>query len=298
MEQINVRTLVADEIDCRVGQAGFTQKTGTYWCTLLLYKNARVDMALLDELFGPYGWQREHKELKGVMYCGVSVRDPKTGEWVAKWDAGAESNTEAEKGEASDSFKRACVNWGIGRELYSGPSIFIDLNSDEYTTQGDKVKTKNNVKFFVKEIEYSSDRKITDITIVDRSGKERFSWSATKKSAKKASAQKAQAATGAPAQPEEAQQSQGETKTTKRGLNPNVNYQARVEPTGTSMTPQQKVYYFLKENPDSFQWFHNNGYGHIGEVDQFSNIELTRIYEQIKSGERFNGWLKSKQSAA
>lgn len=119
------RKLRADEIDVRIGQ---TSREGSpnQWYSLLLYKDARCDMAILDETVTPEKWQRDHKELKGNIYCGVSILC-ETG-WVTKWDAGAESNTEKEKGEASDSFKRACVNWGIGRELYTSPTMFIGEN--------------------------------------------------------------------------------------------------------------------------------------------------------------------------
>lgn len=116
---LDFRTLKAEEIECRVGQInedGFT---------LLLYKDARCDMNLLDEVCGKENWQREHKEIKGNIYCGVSIYDYEKMSWVTKWDCGTESCTEKEKGESSDSFKRACVNWGIGRELYSAPLIKI-----------------------------------------------------------------------------------------------------------------------------------------------------------------------------
>lgn len=113
------RLLKADEIECRV------QTCNEKGVSLLLYKDARCDMSILDETVGALHWQREHKELKGNIYCGVSILDEHYTQWVTKWDAGAESYTEKEKGEASDSFKRACVNWGIGRELYTAPFIWI-----------------------------------------------------------------------------------------------------------------------------------------------------------------------------
>jgi len=120
------RDLTKDEIDVRVQSCGVS-KDDTAWARLLLYKDARVDMELLDETVGPENWQREHKELKGNIYCGVSIKFPHGDGfyWVTKWDCGAESNTEKEKGEASDSFKRACVNWGIGRELYTKIPIMV-----------------------------------------------------------------------------------------------------------------------------------------------------------------------------
>jgi hypothetical protein len=98
---------------------------------LLLYKDARVDMNILDETVGASNWQREHYECKGNLFCRVGICvETKKGEsvfpeWVWKSDCGTESNTEAQKGEASDSFKRACFNWGIGRELYTAPFTWI-----------------------------------------------------------------------------------------------------------------------------------------------------------------------------
>ena len=112
------RDLTADDIEVRV------QSVKQNGLILLLYKNARVDMAILDETVGPENWQREHYECKGNLFCrvGIHIGD---NEWVWKSDCGVESNTEAQKGEASDSFKRACFNWGIGRELYTSPFIWV-----------------------------------------------------------------------------------------------------------------------------------------------------------------------------
>lgn len=118
------RDLRADEIECRIGQINKQGKG----LSLLLYKDARCDMAILDETVGALNWQREHYEVKGNMYCKVSIWDTEKNTWVWKSDCGTESNTEAQKGEASDSFKRACVNWGIGRELYTSPFIWVPAN--------------------------------------------------------------------------------------------------------------------------------------------------------------------------
>lgn len=112
------RDLTADEIEVRIGSV---KKSGL---VLLLYKNARCDMNILDETVGAENWQREHYECKGNLFCRVAIKND-GGEWIWKSDCGSESNTEKEKGEASDSFKRACVNWGIGRELYTAPFIWI-----------------------------------------------------------------------------------------------------------------------------------------------------------------------------
>ena len=130
MKDLQFRLLEANEIDCRVAQCGTMAKGGA-WCSVLLYKDARCDQRLLDETVGAFNWQRQH--LRDNANCIVSIWDDEKGQWISKEDTGTESNTEAEKGLASDSFKRACFNWGIGRELYTAPKIFITL-SDAFST--------------------------------------------------------------------------------------------------------------------------------------------------------------------
>lgn len=124
------RTLRADEIDCRISQV---KKDGS-GLSLLLYKDARCDQNILDEVVGPFNWKREHT--RDNKNCIVSIKNPETGEWISKEDTGTESNTEKEKGLASDSFKRACFNWGIGRELYTAP--FIWINNGDFTFRDGK----------------------------------------------------------------------------------------------------------------------------------------------------------------
>lgn len=114
------RTLRADEIDVRVSQVKDGEKPGVI---LLLYKDARCDQNILDETVGPMNWQRHHSRENAN--CIVSIWDEHKGQWIEKEDTGKESRTESEKGLASDSFKRACFNWGIGRELYTAPFIFV-----------------------------------------------------------------------------------------------------------------------------------------------------------------------------
>ena len=147
------RDLRADEIEVRV--QSIKQKDGlATGAVLLLYKDARCDMNLLDETVGAENWQREHYECKGNLFCRVGIYC--NNEWVYKSDCGTESNTEAQKGEASDSFKRACFNWGIGRELYTSPFIFIpadkmtiyEAGTDKY---GKKI-FKTYDKFIVEKI--------------------------------------------------------------------------------------------------------------------------------------------------
>ena len=168
------RLLKADEIDVRVAQIQ------SNWATLLLYKDARVDMDILDETVGCMNWKREH--LRDNANCIVSIYDEVKREWVSKEDTGTESFSEAEKGLASDSFKRACVNWGIGRELYTSPTIFIFPNKD-MTPKGkdgefylnDKGKYETKTRFSVDYINYDDDRNISDLIIVDNKRNLRFS---------------------------------------------------------------------------------------------------------------------------
>lgn len=175
MEEI--RLLSKEDIDVRVAQTNIYNNNGqqVVKVNLLLYKNARVDMKILDELFTPMGWKRTHKLIGDRLYCCVEVYNEKTGEWICKEDVGVESNTEAEKGQASDSFKRACVNWGIGRELYSAPRISVELTDKEYT-RGQDGKIRVWATFGVKSIGYDSKtRTITSLEIQDKFGNVRFS---------------------------------------------------------------------------------------------------------------------------
>ena len=154
---MNFRDLTASEIDCRVST--ITDKG----LTLLLYKDARCDMNILDET--GVLWQRKHYECKGNLFCSVGIYCEDIKEWVWKDDCGAESYTEKEKGEASDSFKRACFNWGIGRELYTAPFIWVP--ADKYTVStGKNGKPTTYDKFRVTRIEIK-DKKIVALEIVN-----------------------------------------------------------------------------------------------------------------------------------
>lgn len=160
----DVRLLRADEIECRVGQA---KKDGS-GCSLLLYKDARVDMRVLDETVGPGNWMRSHRLVGNNLYCRVSIWSNELGMWIAKEDVGVESKTEKEKGEASDAFKRACFNWGIGRELYTAPFVWINYTEEE--------KMGAFVKFKVADIAYDEKRNISRLVIVDTKGTPRYEW--------------------------------------------------------------------------------------------------------------------------
>lgn len=162
------RTLYADEIEVRVSRV--TEKG----VALLLYKNARVDMDVLDEAVGELNWKREHS--RDNANCTVSIWDESKEQWISKEDTGVESNTEAEKGKASDSFKRACVNWGIGRELYSAPDIMI-WSPDAEIKKGRNGNPACYDKFSVTRIDYNENRKISGLEITNETKKRVvFKW--------------------------------------------------------------------------------------------------------------------------
>lgn len=152
------RTLYAREIVCRA------QQIRANGLVLLLYKDARCDQNVLDETVGPLNWMRQHS--RDNANCTVSIWDDDKKMWVSKEDTGTESNMEAQKGLASDSFKRACVNWGIGRELYTAPFIWIPSRLCE-------IKRLENGKFAcydrfkVADVGYNNLREIERLTIVN-----------------------------------------------------------------------------------------------------------------------------------
>lgn len=172
---MKIRNLVAGEIECRA------LRVGENYCILTLYKDARCDMKILDEVFGPFGWQRTHEVINGNLFCSLSIWDREKQQWVVKQDVGTESNTEREKGEASDSFKRACINIGIGRELYTQPLILFSTLPEERIEKQDKngraiYALKPKVKFRVSQIAVSEDKVIQELEIKDQDGEIRFRW--------------------------------------------------------------------------------------------------------------------------
>ncbi|MBR6732173.1 MAG: hypothetical protein IKL91_05620 [Bacteroidales bacterium] len=170
----SIRRLHATEIECRVAQCGKKQD-GSAWCSILLYKDARVDMRILDEVYGPSGWQREHRLLGERLYCTISIWDDDKKQWIKKEDVGTESNTEKEKGQASDAFKRAGFNVGIGRELYTAPKIFVNLAPGEWDEKNGKVVPK--IVLDVKEINYDGNGSISSLVLVDsRTGAVKYKW--------------------------------------------------------------------------------------------------------------------------
>lgn len=167
------RKLRASEIECRVGSIA-KGSNGPKGVSLLLYKDARCDMAILDETFGPFNWKRQHS--RDNANCTVSIYDDTKNEWVSKEDVGSAGTTEPDKALASDSFKRACVNWGIGRELYTAPFIWVPADKlDLYEANG---KWNLRDKFDVKKISYSEEGDISELIIENSKGLQVFSWRA------------------------------------------------------------------------------------------------------------------------
>ena len=155
--ELQFRELRADEIEVRI------QSVTEKGLILLLYKDARCDMKLLDETVGPMNWQKEY--LRDNANCRVSIWDTEKEQWISKEDTGTESNTEKEKGKASDSFKRACFNWGIGRELYTAPFLWVaNANIFSINVNGKQVY-KCNDRFEVESIEYDDNKNIKSIVI-------------------------------------------------------------------------------------------------------------------------------------
>lgn len=167
------RELEAGEIECRIGAV---QREGK-GLSLLLYKDARCDMRILDETVGAENWQCEYYEQKGTLFCKVGIliqRQDGLCEWVWKDDAGSPSNMEAAKGEASDAFKRACFRWGIGRELYTAPFIWVPKDRCRLEQRDGRWVCRD--PFDVAKVEVKGGR-ITGIRIVNaNSGQIAFSW--------------------------------------------------------------------------------------------------------------------------
>lgn len=177
-----MRLLTEKDIEVRVARCN------KYGVGLLLYKNARVDMAILDEEFGTMGWKRNHQLIGDRLYCTVSVYDANIEEWVSKQDVGTESNTEPEKGQASDSFKRACFNWGIGRELYTAPDIWID--ADHCNLKENNGKYTCYDRFVVDKIGYNDNREIVYLVINNKKTREKvFEYASRERISKRTSAE-------------------------------------------------------------------------------------------------------------
>lgn len=162
----------AQDIDFRVQSIN---KGG--YATILAYKDARYDMRILDEVAGVGFWQKDYKIIDGNLYCGIGVYVQDLGDWVWKWDVGVESNTEKEKGQASDAQKRAGFAWGIGRELYDFPLIQVKLNANEFEVRADgRAQQTYNLKLrdWTWNIERDANGKISNLVAADQNGEIRF----------------------------------------------------------------------------------------------------------------------------
>lgn len=168
---VKFRLLRADEVDARVSTVN---EKGL---SLLLYKDARCDMNILDETIGCENWQRKHELINGNLFCSVGIYRSDTAEWIWKQDVGTESYTEKEKGQASDSFKRACFNLGIGRELYTAPFMWVPANKCNIKPRGENYTCYD--RFTVTRLEYD-DRKICYVEVYNRNTQELISFGRTK----------------------------------------------------------------------------------------------------------------------
>ena len=178
MEDKKIPLLTAQDVECRVQQ--ITENQNGYGAILLLYKDARVDMKILDQVYGEMNWQRRHTVINGQLFCSVLIWDESKKQWIEKQDVGTESATEAEKGRASDSFKRACFNVGIGRELYNAPFIYIKLDAGE-VRKNSKGKPTTYTRFNVTEMEYNREKEcFTKLIVCDDKGRQRYSLGGSK----------------------------------------------------------------------------------------------------------------------
>lgn len=163
--ELKFRPLRADEVELRVSTCnanGFS---------LLLYKDARCDQNILDETVGAMNWQRHHSRENAN--CTVSIWDCDKEQWISKEDTGTESFTEKEKGLASDSFKRSCFNWGIGRELYTAPFIWINAPMEQKNGRYVPAKSYDR-KLRISDL-LTVDGVIAKLVIKDNTGKVVFS---------------------------------------------------------------------------------------------------------------------------
>lgn len=171
MTKLDFPLLKAEDIECRVGNVA---KSGDGF-SLLLYKTARTDAKYLDDIVGAYNWQVRYYLLNNTLYCSIGIYFEERNEWVWKDDCGSETQVEAEKGQSSDAFKRAGFRWGIGRELYFAPFIYIKVDDNNTPKK----------KYDVKSISYDENRKIKTLEIVNEKGEVVYSYGLKRKVAEK-----------------------------------------------------------------------------------------------------------------
>lgn len=162
------RDLTKDEIQVRVAKV-----IGNH-ANLLIYKDARVDINILNDVYGIGWWKKKYEMVGEYLTCIIYTYNKELKEWIPVQDVGTESNFQAEKGAFSDAMKRACFNLGIGIELYTVKDIWVSLTSTDFTK--DK---KINQSFYVDKIK-TENKIIKELVIIDRSGKVRFDMNNTK----------------------------------------------------------------------------------------------------------------------
>jgi hypothetical protein len=171
MKKLINTPLTITEIDFRVQSIN---KGG--YATILAYKDARADMNRLDEIYGVGFWQKKYELINGNLFCSVGIYNKELSQWIWLQDVGTESNTEKEKGQASDAFKRACFNLGIGRELYDYPLIQVKLFENEFDKQYNKPTFDFKLKEWVWFSQFDENNKINYLGAKDQNGKIRFNW--------------------------------------------------------------------------------------------------------------------------
>lgn len=179
MDNKQMPLMQAGDIDVRV-QSVSRSRSGQVGAVLLLYITARAAMNALDAVYGTTGWQRTHELIDGDLYCNIDIWDADKAGWIRKQDVGTKSNAEEEKGRASDAFKRAAVNVGVGRELYTAPFIYVQFFDGEFFSQnknGKEVYTCSaGTRFRCEYISYDANRRINRLLITDGKRQQRFVW--------------------------------------------------------------------------------------------------------------------------
>lgn len=171
MKDLQFPLLEATDIEIRVGQVSTSKNKAN----MLLYKNARTDAKILDKVVGVGNWQKRFYTLNGVgvgdnmrsiVVCSVGIYDDEKKEWIWKDDSGSEGNIEQDKSVCSDAFKRGCFAWGLGRELYTAPDIWVPYNKD----------TDRFAKFKVEKVGYNKDNEISEL-VISKDGEIVFNFS-------------------------------------------------------------------------------------------------------------------------
>lgn len=242
LEKLSVPLTIKD-VDFRIQSV-----SAKGYATILAYKDARVDMNRLDEVCG-LNWQKDYKLIDGKLFCGIGIREK--GEWIWRWDVGTESNTEKEKGQASDAFKRAGFNWGIGRELYDYPFIFLQLYPNEFKTKQSGQKTIGYATYELKlkkwtwDVEFEKDGTVKRLIGKDHNGATRFDSNKDFNGLPKGNEQ-----TQAPAPAPQTEQKPQQQTTTKPKLK-DATYKKAVASTKVDVLEQALTKYDL--TPDQLQ---------------------------------------------